>query len=172
MCWFISGTLPRGADLAAVRSIVGPEGSAWRPFTEAALKAQLPRAVDCFSVTASSCDCQTVLGSARHRKGKGERLPRAAARWSETKKRRWLEQRHVLIAQEDAAVHGGAVAWHEYVRRVVAVVPQGPIGLFLSWADSEGAVHVREPVAIETFRPAEFLRFEERTLYQFVSKGK
>jgi hypothetical protein len=158
VCWFISGTLPKTANLAAVRSIVGPEGNAWRP-----------RGVGYFDVTGSGCDCDTALGGAV--RGKPDQLPRSAARWTETKKQRWIEQRQ-LAGADGAAVDGRAVAWHEYMKRVVAAAGAGPVGLVVHWWDELGAVRSQEPIEIDRFAPAEFLRMEDQMLYQFVTKRK
>jgi hypothetical protein len=63
MCLFVTGLLPSTANLAAVRSIVGPEGSAWRPFDEPSIQRQLPGDLQPYVLTGSTCDCDTVLGS-------------------------------------------------------------------------------------------------------------
>src|SRR5262245_42786447 len=102
MCWFIAGTLPKSASVPAVNAIVAPEGGRWRHVSDAAIHTRALRGFDFFDLT-GGCGCGTALGSARRGQSRREDLPRAAARWSETKKRRWREQRYQLITEENAA---------------------------------------------------------------------
>jgi len=131
MCLFISGSLVRGADLGAVRAVRGPEGSAWEPLANPHVQKQLPSRHGYFRVTRGHCDCRGALQPREALKKNGTpRMPKGSKTWSETKKARWLSQvgRRVVPG---ATIRGDVVAWHEYLKRVVAIVAKGHVGLLL-----------------------------------------
>src|SRR5690349_11193588 len=103
MCYFITATLPSGADVEAVKAVNAPEGTSWALLSNPYIQAQLPKGWGYYSVTGSMCDCQSALVRGDVTPGKTPKLPRHAAGWSQSKRDRWLQQRGVLIEGRESA---------------------------------------------------------------------
>jgi hypothetical protein len=171
MCYFITATLPSGADLASVRAVTAPEGSSWTPLLNPFVRRQLPASWGYYCLTGSNCDCQSALVRSDIVRGKSLKLPRAAARWSQTKQDRWLEQRGHLIAERETAARGDVVAWHEYLKRVLGAVGTPPVGLLIHFydagVDNEHIVIARRSaMRVYEIQPATLQTLEPDVLYE------
>lgn len=172
MCYFITATLPSGADLAAVRAVAAPEGSTWAPLSNGHVQAQLPSGCAYYGVTGSICDCQSALVRGDAAGGKTLKLPRHASGWSQTKRDRWLEQRGALVAGRESAARGDVVAWHEYLKKVLRSAGKSPVGLLIHFynagVDNESIAIVRR-AAVNVFGTSSTLlqALEPDVLYEF-----
>lgn len=120
-------------------------------------------------MTGSWCDCDSGLSRCARRRSRRQHWPKAAKRWSETKRRRWLEQRDGKAGR----VRGDVVAWRGYVVRL-ARLASGPVGLLVHWyrggiEDEAFTIDIRAPARLSTVTPGDFAAFDEDVLYQFVS---
>jgi len=172
MCFFITATLPSGADLAAVRAVAGPEGSRWTALSNRYVQDQLPRGWGYYGVTGSVCDCQSALVRGEAARGKTLKLPRHAAGWSQTKRNRWLEQRGVLVDARESAVRGDVVAWYEYLKKVLRAGGKPPVGLLIHFykagvENEEITVARRTKVDVQATPPAVLQALEPDVLYEF-----
>src|SRR5262245_49618334 len=172
MCYFITATLPSGADLAAVRAVVGPEGSRWTALSNRHVQAQLPKGWGYYGVTGSVCDCQSALVRGDAARGKRLKLPRHAASWSQAKRNRWLEQRGLLIDGREAAVRGDLVAWYEYLKRVLRAGGKPPVGLLIHFyragvENDDITVARRSSVEVQSTPPTVLQALEPDVLYEF-----
>jgi hypothetical protein len=172
MCFFITATLPAEADLVAVRTVVGPEGSSWTLLTNAYVQNQLPKGSRYFLLTGSSCDCQSALVRGDVARGKSLKLPRHAAAWTQTKRDRWLEQRGALIEGRESAARGDVIAWHEYLKRVLRSAGRSPVGLMIHFysgsGDDERLTVTRRPsLVLNAMPPSALQNLEPDVLYEF-----
>ena len=170
MCYFVTGTLPVGADLERVRSVGGPEGSAWLPISNHFVQEQLPSSAY-YLVNGGVCDCESALVRHLSVPKRKKHPPQRASKWSAAKRQRWLEQRGWVEAQQEISVDGNLSAWARYLNQLVGIVSPAPVGLLLHWYSGsvEGervAVRVERPVAAATLRPSAFVLWEADHLYQ------
>lgn len=172
MCYFITATLPSGADLASVRALVGPEGSSWAALSNRYVQDQLPKGWGYYGITGSVCDCQSALVRGDAARGKTLKLPRHAAAWSQTKRNRWLEQRGLVIDGRESAARGDLVAWHEYLKRVLRAGGKPPVGLLIHFykagvENEEITVARHSTVKVQATPPTILQALEPDVLYEF-----
>jgi hypothetical protein len=172
MCYFITATLPPGADVAAVRALVAPEGSSWSALSNPFVQGQLPKGWGYYCITGSLCDCRSALVRGDAARGKTLRLPRRAAAWSEAKRNRWLEQRGLLVEGRESAARGDVVAWHEYLKRVLRAAGTPPVGVLIHFyragiENEDITIARRSPVKVQTTTPTVLQTLEPDVLYEF-----
>ena len=108
MCHFITATLPKAADHAALDAVARNFGRQFRPLASPAVVAQLPSSLAYFLTTLAHCDCGTVLGSARQGAARAPDWAAEEAKlrkkgWSPAKVARALEQRQEKAALKQQA---------------------------------------------------------------------
>lgn len=161
-----------GVDVVAIRGLRGPEGAGWQPVTNPHVQAQLPARAVYYLLNGSGCDCQSALVRSGTAGGKELKLPRAAARWTETKRMRWLEQRGVIAEGKEASARGDAIAWFEYLKRVVVLARKGPVGLLIHFysggPDNERlTIAHRVSVKLQATSASVLQTLESDILYEF-----
>lgn len=98
MCHFITATLPKTADHAALDALARTFGRQFRPLASPAVAAQLPPGSAYFLTALAHCDCGTVLGSDRRAAASAPDWSAEEAKllkkgWGRAKVARALEQR-------------------------------------------------------------------------------
>lgn len=107
MCTFVTALLPRSADLARIRSAVGPATEVLRPIVNPSVERYVGADGAYYRAYEGMCDCGVALGRAAHDTSSGkppEVQVRALRRkgWSEAKVQRWLEEKSDAAARKAA----------------------------------------------------------------------
>ena len=63
MCYYITATLPKEADIATIEHIISRYNMGFEPLANKKIKSQLRAGELYFRPTQTHCDCDTVLGS-------------------------------------------------------------------------------------------------------------
>ena len=180
MCHFITATLPKTADHAALDAVARKFGRQFQPLTSPAVTAQLPSGLAYFLTTLAHCDCGTALGSARQAETRApdwsaEETKLQKKGWSPAKVARALAQRQdkVALKQEasEKADHAQAASLEAFVSGVLRSGLTPELGLLLHSyrgpLDEEFSILRQAQVAPDA-RLAEVLpSAEEDVLYLF-----
>lgn len=180
MCYYITATLPPGANVAEVREIAARFGRKWEPIAKGPVVRQLRAGETYYWTTPNLCDCDTALGrgrlNARNERGEAGEIEHLRRKgWSAAKIERALSQkwasedrqRQLLIetSRRDAG------NWLEFLRAALSSRASSSAGLLLHMYD--GAVDdtriaiVREPVSLAKIDRDFLLHIEEDRLYEF-----
>jgi hypothetical protein len=190
MCTFITTVLPPDADAARVRDLALGLGLGWHDLPNRRLQEQVEQGSKWFLATRKMCDCGTGLGAAglRWRSSQDDpaaEVPRLRTRgWSETKIRRWLDQKGAVAARrEESRSQAGEgptpeiEAWTEFLRTAVISKATSRVGVPLH--DYHGrvegekiAVMRRESVPLDTLSPRQLAFLEYDVLYEFGSAAR
>jgi hypothetical protein len=141
MCYFITATLPEGADADRVREIARRHNLAWVPVDNPDIQNQLRRGESYFVTADKHCQCGTALGESRR-----ESEPKPPdyfhqlktlrkQGWSETRIGRWLEQKQDRRQRKAEKLRGARAAeldnWVSFIRTVIEVGAARSLGLLL-----------------------------------------
>lgn len=179
MCFFITGTLPPGADEGAVRGVAKRFGRVWEPYPGARIARMLRLGETYYLTSPGGCDCETSLGLAARSRARDDRdagINRYIRRgWSAAKIERALASRDAASAQRsEAAGHAGqkdAKRWLGFLQAAVGSGLTPSLGLLLHMYD--GGIEeaefefARETVLLSKIDTALLLHMAKDRLYEF-----
>lgn len=146
MCHFITATLPKGADVDALKDVFRENGFALGLESNAAIQSQLPSGAIYFRPTTAYCDCGTPLGSRSSRaKHAAKESPTEAdvaklrrKGWTQAKIDRWLAQKGEARQKNERAASqketDGVADAKAWLRLLITTVESGHtpwVGLLL-----------------------------------------
>jgi hypothetical protein len=150
MCYYITATLPPGADVERVRGIAKQFHLAWKPIEAPHVISQLRSGETYYLTTTGECDCETVLGYLS--------TPKA-------------ERRNTKTAQNRKAE---AANWMDFLGAVLSTGASTSLGLLLHWYTGpldtpDIKLAERKRVPMSTLTPDDLLRMEKDRLYEFIN---
>lgn len=175
MCYYITAVLPGSANLPALTDIAVRHGRALKPQQNPGIEAHLKPGEHYFLTTPGHCDCGTFLGSLARDESKVERQKNAADNeesklrrkgWSETKLKRWKEQKAERLTKSRSALD--ATNWESLLNEILNSCQTPFVGLLLHWYDGPIEERIdlqgREAVSVTAETLA---RMKEDVLYEF-----
>jgi hypothetical protein len=110
MCHFITAYVPGDADPSAVEGALTTHGLGFERIENRHIAAQIPARSVQILTTAGACDCGTALASAARPAspappGDGEVAKLRKKGWTESRIRRWLDEKATAGARREAAEH-------------------------------------------------------------------
>ncbi|WP_286392273.1 hypothetical protein [Pseudanabaena mucicola] len=179
MCYFITAVLPRSANLPVLTDIAIRHGRALKPQRNPSIEEHLEPGEHYFLTTQGHCDCGTFLGSLARDESKLERQKNTADNeelklrrkgWSETKLKRWKEQKADRLTKSKSALD--AANWESLLNDMLNSCQTSFVGLLLHSYNGPIEEHIdlrgREAASVTAETLAQM---QEDILYEFRKKG-
>jgi hypothetical protein len=178
MCYFITAVLPRSANLPVLTDIAVRHGRALKPQRNPSIEEHLKPGEHYFLTTQDHCDCGTCLGALSRDESKIERQKNAADNeesklrrkgWSETKLKRWKEQKAERLTKSKSALD--ATNWQSLLNDMLNSYQTPFVGLLLHCYNGPIEEHIdlqgREVASVTAENLAQM---QEDVLYEFRKK--
>jgi hypothetical protein len=186
MCHYITATLPHAVDLSLVTQIFEAHQFGFDLISNPHVAQQIDARERHILTTRKHCDCGTALGSLSHPEhAKVQSYERELKRfrkqgWSETKIKRWLEQKEQTKARhlrEDAEIAESTTpeleSWLSLLNNLFDSTKAQKFGILLHWyhssIESERIeIQRKEKLQLSELSAERLMRIEEDVLYEVV----